>query len=201
MVLADVNSKALDPEDRTVGVIFGDGAACYLLERTRPGTGVGPALLRTDPTAYEIAYVKREQRRRPDGSLRQSAYGDNFAYIHGRSVRDFALSTVPDFIRELLKNEDLRIEDVDLVVLHQANYHMIQAIIAELGLPPERTITNVERVGNTSGAGVPLALRDAIDTGRVSPGDVVVLASFGAGMSLGGTVIRWAGEDDFAWAV
>ncbi|HEX5594560.1 MAG TPA: ketoacyl-ACP synthase III [Micromonosporaceae bacterium] len=197
VVLADVNTKAFDPEDRTVGVIFGDGAACYLLEPTVPGTGVGSALLRSDPDTYNTAYMKREQRTWPDGSPKRSAFGDNFSYMHGRSVRDFALDNIPSFVEELVKTNGLTLDDVDLIVFHQANYHLIHMMMDRLGLPADRTVTNVERVGNTSGAGVPLALLDAVDRGRLKPGDVVVLASFGSGMSHGGTVIRWAGNDDF----
>ncbi|HEX6967723.1 MAG TPA: ketoacyl-ACP synthase III [Micromonosporaceae bacterium] len=200
VVLSDVNTKLFDPEDRTVGVIFGDGAACYLLEPTTPGVGVGPALLRSDPTTYETAFVKREPRTWSDGRPKRSAYGEYFSYMHGRSVRDFALEVVPGFVEELVEANGMALDDIDLIVFHQANYHLIYLIMEKLGLPAERTFTTVERYGNTSGAGVPLALRDALDQGRIKPGDRVVLASFGAGMSHGGLVIRWPGEDDFVCA-
>lgn len=197
VVLADVTTKLFDPEDRTVGVIFGDAAACYLLERTAPGFGVTPALLHSDPSSYETAYVKHEKRFFADGSPKQSAFGDYFCYMHGRSVRDFALERIPDFTEELLKTEDLVPEDVDLIIFHQANFHLIHKLMERLGLPAERTITTVEKYGNTSGSGVPLALREAADQGRLKSGDIVALISFGAGMSHGGTVIRWAEDGDF----
>lgn len=198
VVLADTTTKVFDPEDRNVGVIFGDAAACYLLEPTAPGTGVAPALLRSDPTTYDTAFVVKEARTWPDGSPKQSAFGDNFTYMHGRSVRNFALDNVPGFVQELMESHGMTVEDIDLVVFHQANYHLIHLLMDKIGLPRDRTVTNVERLGNTSGAGVPLALREAVDQGRVKPGDVVALVSFGAGMSHGGTVIRWAGDGDFA---
>jgi 3-oxoacyl-[acyl-carrier-protein] synthase-3 len=200
VVLADTTTKLLDPEDRNCGVIFGDGAACYLLEPTAPGTGVGPVLMRSDPTSYDTAYVKREKRTWPDGTPKVTAFGENYTYMHGRSVRNFALDNVPGFVHELMEREGKTVEDIDLIVFHQANYHLIGTLMEKLGLPRERTVTNVERLGNTSGAGVPLALRDAVDAGRVNPGDTVVLVSFGAGMSYGGTVIRWAGDADYAAA-
>lgn len=200
VVLADTTTKVFDPEDRNVGVIFGDGAACYLLEPCAPGTGVGPALLRSDPSSYETAFVPREARFWPDGSPKRSAFGDNFTYMHGRKVRDFALDHMPAFVVELAEANGLAVDDLDLIVFHQANYRLIQTLMEKLGLPWERTVTNVEKYGNTSGAGVPLALRDAVDSGRLKRGDLVMLASFGAGMSHGGTVIRWNGEDDFAAA-
>lgn len=198
VVLADTTTKVFDPEDRNVGVIFGDAAACYLLEPTAPGAGVSPALLRSDPTTYETAFVVREERSWPDGTRKQSRFGDNFTYMHGRSVRNFALDNVPAFVHELMESNGLAVEDIDLIIFHQANFHLIHLLMEKIGLPSDRTITNVERLGNTSGAGVPLALREAVDLGRVKSGDVVAMISFGAGMSHGGTVIRWAGEGDFA---
>ncbi|GAA1291421.1 ketoacyl-ACP synthase III [Streptomyces sanglieri] len=197
VVLADVNTKIFDPEDRTVGVIFGDGAACYLLEPTTADAGVGTTLLRSDPTGYTTAYVKREKRTWPDGSPKQSAFGDNFAHMHGRGVRDFALDRVPGFVEELVKTNHLALEDIDLIVFHQANYRLIHVLMERLGLPVDRTMTNVQKYGNTSGAGVPLVLREALDSGRIKAGSNVVIVSFGAGMSHGGTVIRWAAEEDF----
>jgi 3-oxoacyl-[acyl-carrier-protein] synthase-3 len=198
VVLADVNTKVFDREDRTVGVIFGDGAACYLLEpTTNREVGIGSALLRSDPREYLTAYMDREKRYWPDGSLKESAFGSNFAKMNGRAVADFALRVMPSFVEELLKADGLAVDDVDLIVFHQANYHLIHKLMDLIGLPADRTVTNVERFGNTSGAGLPLALRDAVDAGRLSRGDVVVLTSFGAGMSHGGVVLRWAGADDF----
>lgn len=197
VVLADVTTKLFDPEDRSVGVIFGDAGACYLLEPTKPGTGVSSALMRSDPSTYETAYIKREKRSWPDGSPKQSAYGDNFCYMHGRSVRDYALDRIPNFVEELLKHNGMALDDIDLIVFHQANYHLIHQMMQRLNLPAEKTLTTVQKLGNTSGSGVPLALREALDLGRVKPGDTVVLVSFGAGMSHGGTVIRWAGSDDY----
>lgn len=197
VVLSDVTTKLFDPEDRTVGVIFGDAAACYLLEPTRAGVGLSSALMRSDPTTYETAYVKRERRSWPDGSPKQTPFGDNFCYMHGRSVRDYALDRIPEFFEELVKNSGLTPDEVDLVIFHQANFHLIYMIMDRIGLPPEKTLTTVQRLGNTSGSGVPLALRDAQDQGRVKPGDVVVLISFGAGMSHGGTIIRWPKTEDY----
>jgi 3-oxoacyl-[acyl-carrier-protein] synthase III len=197
VVLADVTTKVVDPEDRTLAAIFGDGSACYLLEPCAPGKGVSSALLRSAPERYETAYVRRELRTWADGSPKRSGFGDNFGCMHGRGVRDFVLATVPCFIEELVRSHGLTVNDIDLLVLHQANYRLIQQIMDRLGLPHDRTVTTVERYGNTSGSGLPLALRDAIDLGRVAPGNVIVLASFGTGMSVGGTVVRWAGEDDF----
>ncbi|MCI0386313.1 3-oxoacyl-ACP synthase III family protein [Streptomyces sp. CNQ085] len=197
VVMADVSTKTLDWKDVGPAVIFGDGAACYLLERCSPGTGIGTTLLRSDPSGYRTVWVAREERRSRGGHPRRSAFGNNFAQLEGAAVRSFAVGGVPGFVEELLALEGLAPADVDLFALHQANLHIVHGIMDSLGVPRERTVTNVERYGNTSGASVPLVLRDALDLGRLSPGDLVVLAAFGSGLSMGAALVRWCGPWDF----
>jgi 3-oxoacyl-[acyl-carrier-protein] synthase-3 len=199
VVVADVTTKTFDwAGDRSATVIFGDGAACYLLEPIRtPGRGLGRTILRADPSRYFTAYISREPRVDRGGQPTRSAFGDNFATLNGREVREFAYATVPDFTRELVKQAALDLGDVDLFVFHQANKHIIHGIMDRLGLPVQKTVTNVELCGNTSGAGLALALRDAVNAYRVAPGDLVALVTFGSGMAYGGTLIRWCGPDDF----
>ncbi|MER6916690.1 ketoacyl-ACP synthase III [Streptomyces sp. NPDC000594] len=198
VVMADVNTKTLDWKDVGPAVIFGDGAACYLLEPCATGRGIGTTLLRSDPTRYRAVWVPREERRFRDGRPRRSAFGDNFAQLSGAAVRAFAVGEVPGFIGELLAAEGLTTDEVDLFALHQANLHIVHGIMDGLGVPRDRTVTNVQRYGNTSGASVPLVLREALDTGRLAPGDVTVLAAFGSGVSMGAAVVRWCADDDFA---
>lgn len=200
VVLSDVTTKALDPEDRTMGVIFGDAAACYLLEPCAPGTGVGHAVLASDPGGYGVAALRREKRTWPDGTPKQSALGDVFAYMNGGQVRDFALGNIPGFVEDLLKADGHTLDDIDLIVFHQANYHLIHQLMDKLGLPADKTVTVVDTIGNTSGAGLPLALRKASDDGRLRSGDLVALVSFGSGMSHGGALVRWVGPDEFPGA-
>lgn len=197
VVMADVSTKTLDWKDPGPAVIFGDGAACYLLERCVPERGVGTPLLRSDPSRYRAVWVPREVRRNRDKTPLRSAFGDNFAALTGAAVRDFAVGEVPGFVRELLALHGLSTEDVDLFALHQANLYIVRAIMAELCVPLERTVTTIEKYGNTSGASVPLVLREALDTGRLAPGDLVLLAAFGSGLTMGAVLVRWCGPEDF----
>jgi 3-oxoacyl-[acyl-carrier-protein] synthase-3 len=198
VVLADVNTKTLDWKDVGPAVIFGDGAACYLLERCAPGRGVGPTLLRSDPTRYQSVWVKREERRFRDGRPRRSVFGDNFASLKGNDVREFAIGEVPGFVKELLGIAGVDLADVDLFALHQANLYIVRGIMDALGVPHDRTVTNVQKYGNTSGASVPLVLREALDVDRLKPGDRVVLAAFGSGLSMGAALVTWCGPEDFS---
>ncbi|MGW8984362.1 3-oxoacyl-ACP synthase III family protein [Streptomyces parvus] len=198
VVMADVSTRTLDWHDVGPAVIFGDGAACYLLEPCAPDAGIRSTLLRSDPSRYDAVRVAREERTSRDGLPRRSAFGDNFAQLNGAAVRSFAVGEVPGFIGELLDGEGLSTADIDLFALHQANLHIVHGIMDGLGVSRDRTVTNVQRYGNTSGASVPLVLREALDTGRLAPGDLVVLAAFGSGLSLGTMLVRWCGEEDFA---
>ncbi|QUC57955.1 ketoacyl-ACP synthase III [Streptomyces sp. A2-16] len=197
VVLADVNTRTMDWKDPGPAVIFGDGAACYLLERCRPERGLGPTLLHSDPTRYQSVWVAREKRALRDGTPLTSGFGDNFAQLSGRDVHDFAVGEVPVLIKELLARADRRADAIDLFALHQANLYIVRGIMAALGVPEDRTVTNIEKYGNTSGASVPLVLREAQDLGRLAPGDEVVLAAFGSGLSVGVALLRWCGAEDF----
>ncbi|CCH29443.1 ketoacyl-ACP synthase III [Actinosynnema sp. NPDC047251] len=198
VVLADVSTRTMDWKDPGPAVIFGDGAACYLLEPCTPGLGIGTTLLRSDPSAYQAVRVARERRTRRDGTRLSSGFGDNFSTLDGNAVHGLAVGEVPPFVEELLAAAGREVEDIDLFALHQANLYIVREIMAAIGVPMDRTVVNIEKYGNTSGASVPLVLREAEDTGRLSPGDQVVLAAFGSGFSMGAALVRWCGPEDFA---
>ncbi|MFE3947486.1 3-oxoacyl-ACP synthase III family protein [Streptomyces sp. NPDC059118] len=198
VVMADVSTRTMDWKDPGPAVIFGDGAACYLLERCTPGRGIGTTLLRSDPSGYESVWVAREKRHRRDGTPMSSGFGDNFGALDGKAVHAFAVGRVPGFIKELLDTAGRTADDIDLFALHQANLYILQGIMRELGVPMDRTVINIQKYGNTSGASVPLVLREAEDLGRLSPGDQVLLTAFGSGFSMGAALVRWCGPEDFA---
>jgi 3-oxoacyl-[acyl-carrier-protein] synthase-3 len=106
-------------------------------------------------------------------------------------VWDFALDTVPRTIRWLLASHGLGTDDLDLLVLHQSNLRMIEAIMDSLGLPMEKTVTTVESYGNTAAASIPLTLEKARATGRLRPGGRVMLCGFGGGLSWGAALLDW----------
>ncbi|MEU6609279.1 ketoacyl-ACP synthase III [Streptomyces shenzhenensis] len=197
VVLADTVTKLLDPTDRMTAVIFGDAAACYLVEPTVPASGIRTVALRTEPGGYHSALVSRDPVVDAEGQQVHSDFGQNFIRIVGRDIRNFALENIPGFVRKLAEEENLTPADLDLIVLHQANRRIIEGIMDGLHLPHDRTVINVDRFGNTSAAGSVLALREAVDTGRIAAGDRVVLVSFGAGLSVGGALIRWSDPQEF----
>ncbi|WP_051899263.1 3-oxoacyl-ACP synthase III family protein [Sciscionella sediminilitoris] len=197
VVLTDVSSRLFDPEDRTVGVIFGDAAACYLLEPARPDAGIGPVRLGNDSSRYWSVYAARESRRDRYDRPKVSGFGDNFTTMVGSEIREFVLGTVPDFVREFTAKAEVDFADIDLFAVHQANLNLVHGIMDALDQPREKAPTNVERLGNTSGASVPLVLREAVDSGRLRPGKQALLLAFGGGLTFGAALVRWCGPDDF----
>ncbi|MEV1177071.1 ketoacyl-ACP synthase III [Nonomuraea sp. NPDC049784] len=198
VVLTDVSSKLFDPEDRTIGVIFGDAAACYLLEPAPAGRGIRRVTLRSEPAGYWTAYVARESRTGADGRPKSSAFGENFTTMEGREIRDFVLGTLPKFIESFVHDQGLRVADIDFFALHQANLRLVHGVLDTLGVPLSRTLTNIERIGNTSGASLPLVLREATDTGRLRAGQRAVLVAFGSGLNYGAALVEWNAPGDFA---
>ncbi|MFH8728212.1 3-oxoacyl-ACP synthase III family protein [Streptomyces termitum] len=193
VVVADTVAQLNDPDDRTQHAIFGDGAACYLLERCEGSPGIGPTLLGTDPERYYTAYIERvAEEGRPNRFS-----GANVTRMDARGVKDFALTVVPGFVDDVLAAAGTTLDAVDLIVTHQANPVLVRELVRHLGQPEEKTVVVADRYGNTSGSSVVIALAEAERTGRLSPGDRVLLLGFGAGMSYGGTVVHWCGADAF----
>jgi 3-oxoacyl-[acyl-carrier-protein] synthase-3 len=111
--------------------------------------------------------------------------------VDGPKVWEFAMHTVPSTIRSLLAEHGLTPAEIDLLILHQSNLRMIEAILTSLEVPPERTVTTVETYGNTAAASIPLTLEKAWKTGRLRPGSRVVLCGFGGGLSWGAALLDW----------
>ena len=191
VVGADVMSSIIDYEDRATCVLFGDGAGAVVVSAARPGDGAildfeheidgsgGPALCMPaggslHPPSHEtidrrLHYVKQD----------------------GQAVFKFAIRKTEEISRRLLERNGLGPADLDLFVSHQANRRIIQAATERLGVSPERVVINIERFGNTTAATIPLALNDAICSGRLKNGDLVLLASVGAGFTVGAVLLRW----------
>jgi len=117
--------------------------------------------------------------------------GRHFPHMNGRMVFKHATTRFPEVIREVLEKSGHTLDEVALVVPHQANKRIADAVGERLGLPADKVFQNIERYGNTTAASVPIALTEARDQGRVKPGDLVVLAAFGSGFTWGATLIRW----------
>jgi 3-oxoacyl-[acyl-carrier-protein] synthase-3 len=191
VVGADTLSRITDWTDRGTCVLFGDGAgAVVVLGGEAPG-GVLASVLGSDGSGAELLYQPAGGSARP-ASLETVAAREHCARMEGRQVFRFATRVMPEATREVLKRAGLGVEDIALVVPHQANDRILQAAARGLGLGEDRVFSNLARYGNTSAASIPIALCEALGAGRVERGDVVVLVGFGAGLTWGATAIQWS---------
>jgi 3-oxoacyl-[acyl-carrier-protein] synthase-3 len=186
----DTFSKILNWKDRRTCVFFGDGAGAVLLSQTDGEARRFHFHLGSDGRGREFIAV-------PGGGTRLPASPEvlekqlNKFVMNGPRVWEFAVNTVPATIRTLLAEHDLRPADLDLLILHQSNLRMLEAIMKSLELPMTKTITTIETYGNTAAASIPLTLQKASETGRLRPGSRVMLCGFGGGLSWGAALINW----------
>jgi 3-oxoacyl-[acyl-carrier-protein] synthase III len=191
VVGADVMSAITDYTDRSSCILFGDGAGAVVLERSDDDTGIldvyhevdgAGAMLITMPAGGSAMPPTHETIDKRLHHIRQDG-GPVFKYASRK------LAEVPKLV---LERNGFTVADLDLLVVHQANARIIDAAVERLGIAPERAIKNIDRYGNTTAATIPLALGTALDERRVKKGDLVMLASVGAGLTVGATLMRWS---------
>ena len=188
---ADVMSSIIDYKDRATCVLFGDGAGAVVVSAAAPG---GPAIVDFE---HEIDGAGGPALCMPaGGSLRPSSHETVERRLHyvkqeGQTVFKFAVRKTEEVAKRLLERNGLTPRDLDLFVSHQANRRIIQSATQKLGVDDSKVIINIERFGNTTAATIPLALNDAVCAGRLKKGDLVLLASVGAGFTVGAVLLRW----------
>ncbi len=192
---ADAMTTVCDPQDVKTFPLFGDGAGAVLLGPA----GESDAANEPGVLAYELGSDGDQASCLlvPGGGSRQPLSHDvlserlNFLKMDGRTVFRWAVRLIPTAINTMLDQSGLQLDDIDLIVPHQANVRIIDAAIDSMGIDREKFVINLDRFGNTSAASVPIALSDAIDDGRIEPGKVVMMLGFGAGLTWGSCLFRW----------
>jgi 3-oxoacyl-[acyl-carrier-protein] synthase III len=187
---AEVFTRILDWTDRSTCVLFGDGAGAVVLEPTDEPGGLVSFVLGSDGAGACSLYV-------PSGGSRQPASAEtverreHYVKMAGRDVFRFATRVLPESVVEALSKAGLSVEDVDVLIPHQANTRIIDHAVRRLAISQSAVFSNVERYGNTSAASIPVALCEAIEAGMVHSGSTVVMSGFGAGLSWGTVVWKW----------
>jgi 3-oxoacyl-[acyl-carrier-protein] synthase-3 len=189
---ADVMSSIIDYTDRTTCVLFGDGAGAVLLEPATDDTGILDYYHEVDGSGG--CYLNMPA----GGSARPASHETVDQRMHyvrqdGPHVFKYAVRKFAEASKVVLERNHFKPSDVDLFVAHQANLRIIEASRERLGLPEEKVVKNIDRYGNTTAATIPLALGTALDEGRLAKGDLVLMASVGAGLTVGATLVRWSG--------
>jgi 3-oxoacyl-[acyl-carrier-protein] synthase-3 len=182
-------SRITDPEDRTTCILFGDGAGAAVLSPTDHG-GLLSFDLGCDGSAAHLLEIPAGGSRRPASKATIDAR-EHYLKMMGQEVFRRAVRAVVDSARAALDRADMKADDVDWFVPHQANVRIIEAAANRLGIGSDRTLVNIDRYGNTSSASIPLALFEAASDGRVREGDVVLCSGFGAGMTWASAVLEW----------
>jgi 3-oxoacyl-[acyl-carrier-protein] synthase-3 len=185
VVGGDLLSKILDWEDRSTLVIFGDGAGAVVMEPVEEGGFVGFELGADGAGGVHLCY--------PGSGSRHFDDPHSILRMNGREVFKFATRVMVSSAEAVLEQCGKTIDDIDVYVPHQANKRIIDYAVGKLGIPPEKTIVNVDRYGNTSSGSIPLALADARAEGRLTDGALVLMTGMGAGLTWGSSLIEWSG--------
>ena len=188
---ADVMSSIIDYTDRATCVIFGDGAGAVIVEPSDDSSGMIDFLHEVDGSGGCSLYMPG------GGSLNPSTHetvDQKMHYVHqdGQAVFKFAVRKMAELSEKLLERNGLTGKDIDVFIPHQANKRIITATAERLGMPMERVIIDIDRYGNTTSATIPLAMNTARQEGKLKKGDLVLLASVGAGFTVGTSLLRWA---------
>ena len=190
LIGAETLTKVTDWKDRNTCVLFGDGAGAVVLRREEGEAGILSTHLFSDGSLSALLNLPGGGSRNPtsERSLRQ---GLHFIKMNGNETFKVAVRSLEQACREALSHNGLDSSQIDLFIPHQANYRIIQAVASRLDFPLERVYLTLERHGNTSAASIPLALDEAVMSGRVKAKDLLLLSSFGGGMTWASAVIRW----------
>lgn len=173
---ADLLTRVLDYDDPRSSILFGDGAGAVVLEDA-PGVAFGPFRIASDGSKEPLLRIPP---------------GDGHLRMKGREVYRHAVASMSGAVREVLEEAGLSVADIDLLVAHQANARIVEAVALRLGLDPAKAMLNISRLGNTSAGSIPLALAEAVETGKLHSSDLIVLTAFGAGFVWGAGIVRWA---------
>jgi 3-oxoacyl-[acyl-carrier-protein] synthase-3 len=191
VVGADLMSSIIDPLDRTTAVLFGDGAGAALLEPAESGYGLLDFYHRVDGSGRNDLLMPAGGSSLPASAV-TVAGRQHFLKQNGKVVFKFAVTQMVESVNILLQRNGLTPNDLALVVPHQANQRILDAVAERLCVPHERVASVLARYGNTTGATLPLALDAALAEGKIKRGDLVVFAAVGAGFTSGATLVRWS---------
>lgn len=194
LIGGEIQSTALDvtTRGREMSVLFGDGAGAVVVQATQEDRGVLASVLHSQGRFAKDLWLEVPTavvRERVNGELLEQ--GRHYPTMDGQLVFKHAIRRFCEAISAVLKKGGHTIDEVDLLVPHQANQRITEAVGARMGLPTEKVFSNIERYGNTTAATIPIALSEAVAAGRIQPGNLVVTVAFGSGFTWGANLIRW----------
>lgn len=190
VVGAECLSKIIDYTHRTTCVLFGDGAGAVIIQKNGTSHEILSSSLAADGSQADVLIVPGGGSKNP-ASLETIQQRMHFIRFKGKEVFKLAVNNMRNLILETAQKNGFKLSDIDLIIPHQSNLRIIEAVMEKLGLPKEKVFVNIEKYGNTSSASIPIAIDEARKEGRLSRGDIVMLVAFGGGLTWGSSVIRW----------
>lgn len=188
---AEALSRYTDFTDRATCVLFGDGAGAAVLQACEPGDGVLACAWHTDGNYSEVIQMPGGGSKYPPNVKEHIDARLPFIKMRGNEVFKLAVRAFNEVCQEVLERAGVSIDQVDWFIPHQANQRIISAVGDRLGIPAEKVYVNLEKVGNTSSASIPLAMREAADNGSLKRGHLVLVAAFGGGLTWAASLLRW----------
>jgi 3-oxoacyl-[acyl-carrier-protein] synthase-3 len=183
-------SRIVDYTDRNTCVLFGDGAGAAVIRPCEPGDGILTVDMHSDGELGDVLEVPAGGSRTPASEV-SIEERQHFIRMHGKKLFPFAVRTMEESLRKVLADSGMGAGDLDLVVPHQANQRIIDAVRERLGIREDRVVSNIVRYGNTSSASIPISLDEVVRAGRLKPGDHVGFMAFGGGATWGASLMRW----------
>jgi 3-oxoacyl-[acyl-carrier-protein] synthase-3 len=183
-------SRITDYTDRATCVLFGDGAGAVVLEPCDSGEGILATCIKTDGSYTDLLYQPVGGSRTPltEERIRNR---EQYVKMKGDGLFKYAVKAMVDAGETVLRDAGLKVSDVDFVIPHQANLRIIGGVRNRLGVPPEKVIVNIDRVGNTSSASIPIAFCEAKDKGIIKRGDLILMVAFGGGLTWGAALLKY----------
>jgi 3-oxoacyl-[acyl-carrier-protein] synthase-3 len=183
-------SSIVDYTDRNTCVLFGDGAGAVVLRPSASDQGILAVSMHSDGGLGEVLEIPAGGSAHPMDAAALAA-NDNKIHMRGKELFKIAVRTMEESLRQALAESGIAASEVQLLIPHQANLRIIEAVRARLDFPADRVVLNIDRYGNTSSASIPISLDEVVREGRLRPGDVAAFVAFGGGATWGASVIRW----------
>jgi 3-oxoacyl-[acyl-carrier-protein] synthase-3 len=185
-------SRVVNWKDRNTCILFGDGAGAFVMQASEEPGGVLSAVLRSDGSGGDLLSIPGGGSANP-ASMQTLYDGLHYIQMNGREVFRFATRVMAEATKQTLQSANMDIDDIQLLIPHQANQRIIEAAARGLDFPMEKVMVNLDRYGNTSTASIPIATVEAIEKGRLKPGDNTVMVAFGGGLTWGAALVQWSG--------
>jgi len=183
-------SRIVDYTDRNTCVLFGDGAGAVVLQPCAEGEGLLAIDIHSDGELGGVLEVPSGVSANPPSAATVAAR-EHFIRMQGKKLFPFAVRTMTESLRRCMEQAGVSAEEVEMVISHQANLRIIDAVRERLGVTPDKVPVNIDRYGNTSSASIPISLDELVREGRVKPGDLIGFCAFGGGATWGASIIRW----------